>query len=166
MKANPEMKSYIQKQHAKAIKLGYTENPFGARLLLPDCINYNSTNDRQIKMRAEKQLKKSLNIPIQSSNAFLLYDGICRAKKLLKENNLSDKVHFMFSVYDSFCYEVHDSVKLEEIVDILERSFICMLGDFYLGIDLEYSKKSWGEMEEIKRPRRNKEDITIYDIHI
>lgn len=166
MKANPEMKAYIQKQHAKAIKLGYTENPFGARLLLPDCINYNSTNDRQIKMRAEKQLKKSLNIPIQSSNAFLLYDGICRAKKLLKENNLSDKVHFMFSVYDSFCYEVHDSVKLEEIVDILERSFICMLGDFYLGIDLEYSKKSWGEMEEIKRPRRNKEDITIYDIHI
>lgn len=165
MKANPEMKEYIQKQHSKAIKLGYTENPFGARLLLPDCINYKTTTDKEVKKRAEKQLKKSLNIPIQSSNAFLLYDGICRAKSLLKENNLADKVHFMFSVYDSFCYEIHNSVPKELIVDILERAFICYLGDFYLGIDIE-TGESWGELNSIKRPRRDRNEVHNYNLHM
>ncbi|MGL5099128.1 MAG: DNA polymerase, partial [Fusobacteriaceae bacterium] len=75
LKANPAMANYIKVQHETAKKGGYTENPFGARLLLPDAPHMYTSNDRKVRMRGEKQLKKSLNVPIQSSNAFLLYDG-------------------------------------------------------------------------------------------
>lgn len=158
--ANYEMKTYINQQHSKAKSLGYTENSFGARLLLPDAPNMFS-GDRYVKMRAEKQLKKSLNYPIQSANAFLLYEGLIRAKKYIKESGLEGKVHFLFSVYDSFCYEVHESVPKEVVLDILERSFCCYLGDFFLGIDAEIGI-NWGDTEGIKRERPSKDIVTNY----
>lgn len=158
--ANYEMKEYINHQHSLAKKVGYTENSFGARLLLPDVPNiYNG--DRYVRMRGEKQLKKSLNYPIQSANAFLLYEGLIRAKTLLKEAGLEDKVHFLFSVYDSFCYEVHDSVPQEVVLDILEKSFCCYLGDFFLGIDAEIGR-NWGDTEGVKRERPSKDKVTNY----
>lgn len=159
--ANPEMREYILHQHTQAKKFGFTENPFGARLLLPDTHLMSNTSDRHVKMRGEKQLKKSLNVPIQSSNAFLLYEGLIRANKLIKERGYEGKIHFVFSVYDSFCYEIHDSVPKEDALDILERAFVCNLGDFYLGIDSEIGL-SWGNTESLKRDRRSKEDITQY----
>lgn len=161
LEANPEMKAYIEYQHQKAKKYGFTENPFGARLLLPDVPNMYKSSDKRVKIRGEKQLKKSLNVPIQSSNAWLLYEGLIRAKKLIKEKGYEDKIHFLFSVYDSFCYEVHESVPREEVLDILEKSFVCYLGDFYLGIDSEIGY-SWGETEGVKRERRKEEDVHNY----
>lgn len=163
LEANPEMKAYIEYQHSKAKKYGFTENPFGARLLLPDAPNMNKSHDRNVKIRGEKQLKKALNVPIQSSNAWLLYEGLIRAKKLIKERGYEGKINFIFSVYDSFCYEVHDSVPKEEALDILERSFVCYLGDFYLGIDSEIGN-SWGETESVKRPRRTKDEVHNYNM--
>ncbi len=165
MLANPEMKKYIEFQHNKAKTLGYTENPFGLRLLLPDCKNMYNAHDRNTHLRGEKQLKKALNYPIQSSNAYLLYNGIIKAEKLLKEKGLENKVHFMFSVYDSFCYEVENDVDKETVLDILERSFCCYLGDYYLGIDSEICS-NWKDVEGIKRPRRSKEDVDTYEMNL
>ena len=163
--ANPEMKLYIKNQHLKAKKYGYVETPFGNRILLADCMEMDKTNDRKIKMRGEKQLKKALNVPIQNSNAIILYHGLIRAKKLIKERGYEGKINFLFSVYDSFCYEVHESVPKDEVLDILERSFCCYLGDFYLGIDSEIGY-SWGETEAVKRDRRKKEEITNYNMSL
>lgn len=163
--ANPEMKEYIKQQHNKAKREGYVETPFGNRILLADCMEIDKTNDRKVKMRGEKQLKKALNVPIQNSNAIILYHGLIRAKKLIKERGYEDKIHFLFSVYDSFCYEVHESVPKEEVLDIIEKSFCCYLGDFYLGIDSEIGT-SWGCTEAIKRERRNKNEITNYNMSL
>ena len=163
LKANPSMHRYIKSQHLLAKSKGYTDNPFGARLMLPDAPNMYSTDDRYVRMRGDKQLKKSLNYPIQSSNGFLLYDGIIRAKKLIKDSGYEDKIHLMFTVYDSFCYEVDDSVPKEVAIDILERAFVCYLGDFYLGIDVEVGL-SWGECEGVTRERRIKTEVANYDI--
>lgn len=165
LEVNYEMKKYIEFQHNKAKKYGYTENPFGSRLLLPDCPNMDNTNDRKVKMRGEKQLKKSLNYSIQSVNAVILYLGIIRAKKLIKEMGYEGKIHFLFSVYDSFCYEVHESIPKEIAMDILERAFVCYLDDVYLGIDLEVGK-SWGELESIKRERRTKDEVETYHMKL
>ena len=63
MEANPDMKTYVDYQHKKAMKYGFTENPFGVRLMLPDCPNM-YCGDRAIAERAKKQLRKSLNFPI------------------------------------------------------------------------------------------------------
>lgn len=163
--ANPEMKIYIEKQHTKAKREGFTENPFGARLLLPDCPNMNSSHDRDVKIRGEKQLKKSLNVPIQSSNAWLLYLGIIEANRLIKERGYEGKIHFLFSVYDSFCYEIHESVPKEEALDILERSFVCYLDEFYLGIDSEIGT-AWGNVEAVKRDRRKIDDVKKYNMKL
>lgn len=163
LKANPEMKKYIDFQHGKAKKFGFTENPFGARLLLPDAPNMYSSNDRQVKMRGDKQLKKSLNVAIQSSNAFILYEGLIRARKMIIERGYEGKINFIFSVYDSFCYEIHESVPREDALDILEKSFVCYLGDFYLGIDME-TGYSWGELEQVKRNRLSKEKVYNYNM--
>ncbi|MGL6167416.1 MAG: DNA polymerase [Fusobacteriaceae bacterium] len=163
LKANPAMANYIKVQHETAKKGGYTENPFGARLLLPDAPHMHTSNDRKVRMRGEKQLKKSLNVPIQSSNAFLLYDGMIRADKMIKDRGYEGKMHFLFSVYDSFCYEVHNSIPKEEAIDIAERAFICYLGEFYLGIDIEIGS-SWGDTEGVKRERRTKSDVSNYEM--
>lgn len=165
LKANPAMDKYIKHQHSLAKRLGYTENPFGSRLLLPDAPNMYSSDDRKVKMRGEKQLKKSLNVPIQSSNAHLLYEGIIRAKKLIEDRGYEGKIHFLFSVYDSFCYEVSNDVPREEVMDIIEKSFVCYLGDFYLGIDIELGN-SWGEVESVKRFRRTKEEVFNYNMKL
>ena len=155
------MDKYIKHQQGIAKKYGYTQNPFGARLLLPDAPNMYSSEDRKVKMRGEKQLKKSLNVPIQSSNAVLLYEGIVRAKQLIKDKGYEGKIHFMFSVYDSFCYEISEDVPKEEVIDIMERAFVCYLGEFYLGIDVEIGD-SWGTVEGVKRERRTKDDVHNY----
>lgn len=163
--ANPEMKMYIEKQHNKAKKEGYTENPFGSRLILPDCPNMNNTTDRNIKIRGDKQLKKSLNVPIQSSNAWLLYLSIIEANRLIKERGYEGKIHFIFSVYDSFCYEVHESVPKEEAYDIIEKSFCCYLGKFALMIDMEVGK-SWGDLKSVERSRPSKDKLKEYNMRL
>ena len=165
LKANPAMDKYIKHQHGIAKKYGYTQNPFGARLLLPDAPNMYSSEDRKVKMRGEKQLKKALNVPIQSSNAVLLYEGIVRAKQLIKDRGYEGKIHFMFSVYDSFCYEISEDVPKEEVIDIMERAFVCYLGEFYLGIDVEIGD-SWGTVEGVKRERRTKDDVHNYKMRM
>ena len=162
MRANPEMKKYFDNQHRKAKEQGFITNPFGAFLMMPDVPNENKKPDYNTKKKIEKQKKKALNFPIQSSNAFLLYEGLIKADKMIKDKGLEDKMHFMFSVYDSFCYEVSDDVPQEEVLDILEKSFICYLNDDYLGIDIEIGT-SWGNTEHIKRPKRTKEEVQVYD---
>lgn len=162
MKVNPEMKKYFDNQHRKAKEQGFITNPFGAFLMMPDVPNEDKKPDYNTKKKIEKQKKKALNFPIQSSNAFLLYEGLIKADKMIKEKGLEDKMHFMFSVYDSFCYEVSDEVPQEEVLDILEKSFICYLNDDYLGIDIEIGT-SWGSTEHIKRPKRTKEEVQVYD---
>ena len=162
MRANPEMKKYFDNQHRKAKEQGFITNPFGAFLMMPDVPNEDKKPDYNTKKKIEKQKKKALNFPIQSSNAFLLYEGLIKADKMIKDKNLEDKMHFMFSVYDSFCYEVSDDVPQEEVLDILEKSFICYLNEDYLGIDIEIGT-SWGNTEHIKRPKRTKEEVQVYD---
>ena len=110
-------------------------------------------------------MKKSLNVPIQSSNAWLLYLGIIEANRLIKERGYEGKIHFLFSVYDSFCYEIHESVPKEEALDILERSFVCYLDDFYLGIDSEIGT-AWGNVEAVKRDRRKIDDVKKYNMKL
>ena len=165
LSSNIEMKKYIKHQHDLAIHQGYTENSFGARVMLMDCPKMYSTEDKEVKARGNKQLKKALNVPIQSANAFLLYKSLIKAKEILKEEGLEDKVHFIFSVYDSYCYEVSDDVPKDKILDILERAFIYYLGDYYLGVDAEIGL-NWGETEEVKRPRREREDVENFDMKI
>lgn len=162
MRANPEMKKYFDNQHRKAKEQGFITNPFGAFLMMPDVPNEDKKPDYNTKKKIEKQKKKALNFPIQSSNAFLLYEGLIKADKMIKEKGLENKMHFMFSVYDSFCYEVSDEVPQEEVLDILEKSFICYLNDDYLGIDIEIGT-SWGSTEHIKRTKRTKEEVQVYD---
>ncbi|MGL5962676.1 MAG: DNA polymerase [Cetobacterium sp.] len=163
LKANPSMHRYIQSQHSLAKSKGYTENPFGARLMLPDAPNMYSSDDKYVRMRGDKQLKKALNYPIQSSNGFLLYEGIIRANKIIKSMGYEGKIHLMFTVYDSFCYEIDDTVPKEVAIDIFERSFICYLGDFYLGIDIEIGD-SWGSCVGVKRDRRKKGSVAEYNL--
>ena len=109
MRANPEMKKYFDNQHRKAKEKGFITNPFGAFLLMPDVPNEDNKVDYNTKKKIEKQKKKALNFPIQSSNAFLLY-----------------------------------------------------VNDDYLGIDIEIGT-SWGNTEHIKRPKRTKEEVEVYD---
>lgn len=165
LEVNPEMKEYIKYQHTKAKKLGYTENSFGSRLLLPDCIEMDRTTDRKVKMRGEKQLKKSLNYSIQSANAQLLYEGLIRANHLINNSEYKGKINFLFSVYDSFCFEVDNDVPHEKVYDILERSFVCYLEDLYLGIDLE-TGTSWGDLQEVKREKRKPNDVHNYKMRL
>lgn len=162
MKVNPEMKKYFDNQHKKAREQGFITNPFGAFLMMPDVPLELKTKDYSTKKKIEKQKKKALNFPIQSSNAFLLYEGLIKADKMIREKGLEDKMHFMFSVYDSFCFEVSNEVPQEVALEILEKSFICYLNDDYLGIDIEIGT-SWGSTEHIKRPKRTKEEVQVYD---
>lgn len=166
MRVNPEMETYMRNQHNMARDKGFITNPFGAFLLTPDVPKEKTQQklDRNTSLLVEKQKKKALNFPIQSSNAFLLYEGLLRAEKLLKEHNLQDKVHFLFSVYDSFCYEVEDSVDDNLVLDILEKSFVCYLDEYYLGIDIEKGN-SWGTTEGIKRDKRSRKDVHCYSLH-
>lgn len=161
LKSNPEMNRYIQSQHSVAKNHGYTENSFGSRLILPDAPNMYSSEDRKVRMRGERQLKKSLNYPIQSANGHLLYEGIVRANKYIKEYGYEGRIHLMFTVYDSFCYEVEDSVPKDIAMDIFEKAFVCYLDDFYLGIDIEIGK-SWGTCEGVKRDRRTEDEVYTY----
>lgn len=162
MRVNPEMKVYMERQHKMAREKGYITNPFGAFLMTPDVPKEMEKNDYNTKQKIEKQKKKALNFPIQSSNAFLLYDGLIKADKLIKDLGYEGKINFMFSVYDSFCYEVSNDIPEEIVKDILEKCFVCYLNEDYLGIDIEKGL-NWGETEKIEGKRRTEEEVQVYD---
>lgn len=161
-KANPELKEFFGKCHKLAIEKGYTENYFGARQLLNKCLGYNP-NTKKKDYKAEAQLRKSTNFPIQSLNSFLIYYSIIDMDELIKRKGYEDKMWMAMTVYDSACYYVHESIPNEEVVKMIEDSFMCKFMGMDVKVDIEKGY-NWYDLEKVESIRKgNMEGLKVYD---
>lgn len=102
-----------------------------------------------------------INAPIQGLAADIVKIAMIRGEKVLKDNDLSGKVHLVINVHDSLDYYAHDSVDPEMLIRLLHPALVFPLDGFpTFDIDWRIGLK-WGSLHEIKY--KGSGEITIPD---
>lgn len=130
----------------KCKKFGYVRTLFGRKRLLPDIYS-------DVPRLVAEAERAAINTPIQGSAGEFMELAIA-----LLRYRLSPAVKFVNTVHDSIMFYVPDAL-VPETARILKDTcenlpmmeyFGVKLKHLGMKLDLEYSKKSWGSMEEYK----------------
>ena len=130
----PEAVAFMAKQDRAGRRNGCVKTLFGTRLWVDQGRTYSATN-----------------YTIQGSAGDVMKIGLIRVWDYLERNGLNHCIHPLILVHDELVFEVDDGLglgHLERIKQCLEYPGVML--DWPLPVDAEKSKKSWGEMEEVK----------------
>lgn len=129
---------------ARAQANGYVETLFGRRRRLPDILHPDDFK------RSEAE-RAAINSPIQGTLGEITVFAMC-----ILANRLDSRVRLMNTVHDSILYYVPDNL-LESTIKVItdtcenlpmKEYFGRTLSKVSMEVDIELSKKSWGDLEE------------------
>lgn len=162
-----KVRGFVEDQHRKAHTLGFQETFMGRRITLWDMKKAQKVKDNLGYISKAERL--ALNSSVQGGLADIMKVGMIRASRILKRHGWwQDKVRLLMNQHDSLVFEVHNSLPLEKVYDILlpaveyNPSGMYQMYDKYKRlreVELRFPDfitdwevgSTWGKMEEFKR---------------
>ena len=133
-------------------KHGYVMTSYGRKRRIENLdleIDYQTMSPAVIRERKHlfgKAKRKAINTPIQGTSADIIKIATRNVFNKIEECGLD--VHPLLIVHDDILYEVHESIKPEEIVPVLKSCMEMMFKDkVKLTVDCNISNLSWGALK-------------------
>jgi DNA polymerase-1 len=129
-----------------AYRNGYVTSWLGRKSTLWDL----QSESRAVQSKAERMM---INIPVQGGAADYCKLAMVQSRRVLTEHGWwADKVRLLMNQHDSLVFEVHSSLYLREVRDILQPAVSFPLGSFFpalppMDVDWELGQR-WGSVKK------------------
>lgn len=121
---------------------GFTRSKFGRKHKIWEL----EDKDNWIRAKGERMC---VNAPIQGGAADYMKVAMVRAVKALQKEQLTDRVHLVMNIHDALVFEVHKSVKVQDVINLLEPKISFPVQGFP-PIEAEWGMgRRWGTMIDI-----------------
>lgn len=146
----PKLRGWMDRMQSNGKESGYVTTPFGRKYTVWQFQQMSQKKNHDKANMLESEGKRlCVNAVVQGGAADLLKFSMVKVSKIIKENNLQDKVKLVCTVHDALEFYVHESISTQEVIDLFKDAVSPKLPGFPEILAEWHEGKTWGSVVEL-----------------
>lgn len=146
----PKLRGWMDRMQSNGKESGFVMTPFGRKYTVWQFQQMSQKKNHDKANMLESEGKRlCVNAVVQGGAADLLKFSMVEVSKIIKENNLQDKIKLVCTVHDALEFYVHESISTQEVIDLFKDAVSPKIPGFPEILAEWHEGKTWGSVVEL-----------------